>query len=81
MAGKKSVSYMEKFVSCGPETVALIQSMSQDHELFIVGRCQPTINLGIISGMEEWHEFPELGLMGDLLVSPDFPVVSVLVVQ
>ncbi|XP_031488498.1 cation/H(+) antiporter 15-like [Nymphaea colorata] len=81
MAGKKSVSYIEKFVSCGPETVALIQSMSQDHELFIVGRCQPTINLGIISGMEEWHEFPELGLMGDLLVSPDFPVVSVLVVQ
>ncbi|XP_031487241.1 cation/H(+) antiporter 15-like isoform X1 [Nymphaea colorata] len=81
MAGKKSVSYTEKFVSCGAETVAFIQSMNHGREVFIVGRCQPTINSAMISGMEEWNEFPELGLMGDFLVSPDFSAVSVLVVQ
>ncbi|XP_073012220.1 cation/H(+) antiporter 15-like [Typha latifolia] len=63
------VSYEEKLVRNGPETVAVLRSMVGMYSLFIVGRvCQTHMT----SGLGEWNECPELGPIGDLLASHDF---------
>merc|ERR1712071_366421 len=80
-ANDESVIYTEKIVNNGEETVAVIRSMDNMHDLFIVGRGQGTIS-PLTAGLTDWSECPELGAIGDLLASSDFAAtVSVLVVQ
>lgn len=77
----ESVVYNEKVVNNGEETVAVIRSMDNVHDLFIVGRGQGMIS-PLTAGLTDWSECPELGAIGDLLASSDFAAtVSVLVVQ
>lgn len=79
--GDESISYIEKVVNNGEETVAAIRSMDSIHDLFIVGRGQGMIS-PLTAGLTDWSECPELGAIGDLLASSDFAAtVSVLVVQ
>ncbi|KAI3453514.1 hypothetical protein Pfo_010177 [Paulownia fortunei] len=76
-----SVVYMEKGVNHGEETVAAIRSIDASHDLFIVGKGHGTIS-PVTAGLNDWSECPELGAIGDLLVSSDFATTySVLVVQ
>lgn len=80
-ASEESITYIEKVVNNGEETVAAIRSIDSGHDLFIVGRGQGMIS-PLTAGLTDWSECPELGAIGDLLASSDFAAtVSVLVVQ
>lgn len=76
------VVYREVVVRNGEETVAGIQAMNDGaYDLWIVGRKQG-INPVFLTGLSEWSESEELGLIGDYVSSTDFPSsASVLVVQ
>ncbi|KAI3935134.1 hypothetical protein MKX01_031401 [Papaver californicum] len=76
-----SVVFMVKVTNNGEETVSTIRNIDNIHDLFIVGRGQGMVT-PLTAGLTDWSECPELGVIGDLLASPDFPLaVSVLVVQ
>ncbi|OMO49684.1 cation/H(+) antiporter 4-like protein [Corchorus capsularis] len=75
------IMYMEEIVRDGPEAAEIVISIAHEYDLVIVGR-----NYGVESvqtqGLSEWTEFPELGVIGDLLASTDLRSrASVLVVQ
>ncbi|KAL9320097.1 hypothetical protein ACSQ67_011936 [Phaseolus vulgaris] len=74
--------YREVMVKNGEETIGAIQAMNDGaFDLFIVGRKQG-INPILLTGLSEWTESEELGLIGDYVSSPDFfGSASVLVVQ
>ncbi|XP_031479056.1 cation/H(+) antiporter 15-like [Nymphaea colorata] len=78
---RRSVTYMEKEVGCGADTVTVIQGMDKTHDLFIVGRHHRGAAAQMLAGLDTWSEYPELGTAGDLLVSPDVSAPAVLVVQ
>lgn len=77
----ESFSFTEKEVNNGDETMAAIRSVEGIHDFFIVGRSEGVVS-PVTSGLTEWSECPELGVIGDLLASADFAAtVSVLVMQ
>ncbi|KAK7260536.1 hypothetical protein RIF29_26663 [Crotalaria pallida] len=76
-----NVSYKKIIANDGPDTSSFLRDIVNAHDFFIVGRRH-----GIISpqtqGLEDWSEFYELGVIGDLLASADFESrASILVVQ
>ncbi|KAF6142906.1 hypothetical protein GIB67_033294 [Kingdonia uniflora] len=72
--------YREEQVLDSVGTVDVMHSMENSFDLVIMGRRQN--ETPILSGLTEWNEFPELGLMGDLLASYDFESnISILVVK
>ncbi|KAJ0006817.1 hypothetical protein Pint_29638 [Pistacia integerrima] len=74
-------SYIKHIVNDGRETVNIVHSMVNEFDLIIVGR-RYNIEDPRTSGLKEWSEFPEIGVMGDLLASKDLTgKCSVLVVQ
>lgn len=74
-------NYIKHIVKDGRETVKIIHSMVDKFDLMIVGRRHNTEDPQT-SGLKEWSEFPEIGIMGDLLASKDLSgKCSVLVVQ
>ncbi|CAL0334964.1 unnamed protein product [Lupinus luteus] len=77
-----NVVYRELVVKNGEETIAGIRAINDgSYDLWIVGRKQG-INPIFLTGLSEWSENEELGLIGDFLSSPDFPGShSVLVIQ
>ncbi|KAJ0007141.1 hypothetical protein Pint_30480 [Pistacia integerrima] len=75
------INYIKHVVNDGPETVNIVHSMVDEFDLIIVGR-RYNIEDPQTSGLKEWSEFPEIGIMGDLLASKDLTgKCSVLVVQ
>ncbi|KAK7333169.1 hypothetical protein VNO80_29934 [Phaseolus coccineus] len=74
--------YREVMVKNGEETIGAIQAMNDGaFDLLIVGRKQG-INPILLTGLSEWTESEELGLIGDYVSSADFfGSASVLVVQ
>ncbi|KAL5757961.1 hypothetical protein ACOSP7_020572 [Xanthoceras sorbifolium] len=76
------INYMEKGVADGPETAMIVRSMVTEFDLIIVGR-RYNLESPQTSGLKEWSEFPELGVLGDLLASVDNHSgrCSVLIVQ
>uniref|UniRef100_A0A803KS66 Cation/H(+) antiporter C-terminal domain-containing protein n=2 Tax=Chenopodium quinoa TaxID=63459 RepID=A0A803KS66_CHEQI len=77
------VVYKEVVVHNGFETVSAVQSLNDSVpiDLWITGR-KNGINPTLLEGLSEWTDNPELGLVGDFLVSIDFNTSgSVLVVQ
>ncbi|KAK0594779.1 hypothetical protein LWI29_000442 [Acer saccharum] len=75
------VSYMEKAVADGPETAIIVHSMVTEFDLIIVGR-RYNMESPQTSGLQQWSEFPEMGVLGDILASVDHGgKCSVLVVQ
>jgi hypothetical protein len=68
-------------VNNAEEVVAAIRKMEGLHQLYIVGRGYES-GSPLTVGLQEWAECPELGPIGDVLVSSEFTkTVSVLVVQ
>ncbi|XP_010557364.1 PREDICTED: cation/H(+) antiporter 6A-like [Tarenaya hassleriana] len=81
MEGHHPVAYLDNEVSDGSETSMFLRSMAHEYDLFIVGRSSGRNSMAT-RGITEWTEFEELGPIGDLLASKDFPTrASVLVVQ
>ncbi|XP_029125221.1 cation/H(+) antiporter 8 [Cajanus cajan] len=68
--GEACVEYIEKRVKDGPETALVIRSLASEFDLIIVGR-QAGIETPQTSGLLQWSEYPELGVLGDLLASTD----------
>ncbi|XP_039827649.1 cation/H(+) antiporter 15-like [Panicum virgatum] len=81
--------YVEKTVEDGEGTASVVRSMSEKFDLLVVGRRGgdgPSSTEGssaaLTSGLSEWSEFPELGVLGDMLASAEFASkVSILVIQ
>lgn len=76
------MNYIEKEVNDdGPETTVIIRSMVNEFDLILVGR-RYNLESQQTSGLKEWREIPELGILGDLLASVEFSGrCSTLVVQ
>jgi hypothetical protein len=79
--GEGYVVYLEENVNDGSQTATKLRELIDDYDLFIVGR-RYNVESPLTTGLDEWSEFPELGIMGDMLSSTDFNGrCSVLVVQ
>ncbi|KAL5757808.1 hypothetical protein ACOSP7_020419 [Xanthoceras sorbifolium] len=75
------INYEKHAVIDGHETVNIVRTLVVDHSLIVVGRGYNK-EIPQTSGLKEWNEFPELGILGDLLASKDLGrKCSVLVVQ
>ncbi|MBA0708359.1 hypothetical protein Golax_023491 [Gossypium laxum] len=75
------IMYVEEVSNCGAQTIKLLRSIANDYDLMIVGR-RYGVESVLLTGLSEWSEFPELGVVGDLFASTDLDSrVSVLVVQ
>lgn len=75
--------YTEAVSESGAQTVDMLRDIVDKYDLFVVGRrknIKPATPQ--TSGLDDWSEFPELGIVGDLLASDDFCCrSSILVVQ
>jgi hypothetical protein len=72
---------MEKVANNGEETLKTISNLEHEYDLYIVGRREGMVS-PLTSGLAEWSDFPELGALGDTLVSSSFSSnVSVLIIQ
>ncbi|XP_020585919.1 cation/H(+) antiporter 15-like [Phalaenopsis equestris] len=79
--GVETVEYREEEVKEGAETVNLMREMSEKCGLLVVGREEGRVS-PFTAGLEMWSEYPELGVIGDILASKDFGGKgSVMVVQ
>ncbi|KAK9092053.1 hypothetical protein Syun_026964 [Stephania yunnanensis] len=77
----ESITYNEMAIANIEEMTIAIRSMESNSGLFVVGR-RPNVSSSLTVALAEWSEFPELGLVGDLLASSDFKTtMSVLIVQ
>ncbi|KAK9084819.1 hypothetical protein Sjap_025230 [Stephania japonica] len=77
----ESITYNEIAITNIEEMTIAIRSMESNNGLFVVGR-RPNVSSSLTIALAEWSEFPELGLVGDLLASSDFKTtMSVLIVQ
>ncbi|GLT84193.1 hypothetical protein SLE2022_024400 [Rubroshorea leprosula] len=75
------VGYVEKYVNDGVQTATVLREIGDMYNLFIVGRGGRG-HCPLTTGMSDWEECPELGLVGDLLASSDMNInSSVLVIQ
>ncbi|XP_058111076.1 cation/H(+) antiporter 15-like [Magnolia sinica] len=81
-SGNNRVVYREKSVSNGEQTVKALRSMGDNFDLIMVGR-RLGLGTSLIEGLTDWTNSPDLGVIGDIVASPDFfqAPVSVLVVQ
>ncbi|ESQ36075.1 hypothetical protein EUTSA_v10006822mg [Eutrema salsugineum] len=75
------VEYVEETVNDGSDTSRILLSMANAFDLFVVGK-STGMGTDVTRALSDWTEFDELGTIGDLLVSSEFPHRgSVLVVQ
>ena len=73
--------YKEAVVEDCVEMINVIKLLENHYELILVGR-QHESNSPLFMGLTLWNEYPELGYLGDMLVSSESNwEVSVLVVQ
>ncbi|KAH6766061.1 hypothetical protein C2S52_017044 [Perilla frutescens var. hirtella] len=78
--GNDRVIYKEELVKDAIGTTRVIGSIKDyDCDICVVGRYHDP-DSEILAGINEWSECPELGIIGDMLATPDFQF-SVLVVQ
>ncbi|PPR80406.1 hypothetical protein GOBAR_AA40305 [Gossypium barbadense] len=77
----QSIAYVEIQVNSGDQIVSAISSEFYDFELYVVGRGHGYTSQ-LTAGLSTWSEFPELGVMGETLISMNLETpASVLVVQ
>ncbi|KAF4380467.1 hypothetical protein F8388_024760 [Cannabis sativa] len=76
------IDYVQEVVNDGTEMASVVRGLVDEFDLVITGRCHSRGSRQI-SGLDiGWTEFPELGIIGDLLASMDIHgKASVLVIQ
>ncbi|XP_016493966.1 cation/H(+) antiporter 15-like isoform X1 [Nicotiana tabacum] len=81
-ANDKSVKYIELLLNDVEEAVKAIKLMDQhSYDLYIVGKGRGIVS-PLTAGLVDWCDCPELGAIGDLLVTSEFDsTFSVLVMQ
>ncbi|KAK4489314.1 hypothetical protein RD792_005118 [Penstemon davidsonii] len=78
--GNQNFIFQEQVVKDGVGLATSLRGLESNFDLIIVGRHHQAS--GILMGLGAWSECPELGVIGDILASPDFgSTASVLVVQ
>ncbi|XP_050215262.1 cation/H(+) antiporter 27-like [Mercurialis annua] len=78
---RNCVGFEEHMISQGFETAKLLRAVCMNFDLMVVGRRHDT-NSSLLSGLTEWKELEELGVVGDMLASKDFQCTAlVLVIQ
>ncbi|OMP10403.1 Cation/H+ exchanger [Corchorus olitorius] len=81
MRETRYIRYIEQQVHDGPESSSYLRNVANDYQLIIVGR-RYNMEDPRTNGLEEWCEFPEIGIIGDMVSSTDFGgIYSVLIVQ
>ncbi|KAI3867945.1 hypothetical protein MKW92_049906 [Papaver armeniacum] len=81
-AGSKNVEHIEEMVKDGVELISSIKGIESSFDLLIVGREHGKVSSKLLEAFNEWNEFPELGVIGDMLVSSDSKTSeSILVMQ
>ncbi|XP_027337591.1 cation/H(+) antiporter 4-like [Abrus precatorius] len=81
MKHEPNVRYQQIIAMDGSQTAGFLGEIVNEHDFFIVGRGHG-INSPQTEGLTHWSEFPELGVIGDFLSSPDLRSrASILVVQ
>ncbi|KAK4488830.1 hypothetical protein RD792_004620 [Penstemon davidsonii] len=77
-----SINYYELVLHDEEEMIKAIKSMDENnHDLYIVGRGRGMVS-PLTTGLADWCDCPELGPIGDLLVTSEFEsTFSVLIVQ
>ncbi|GLT98172.1 hypothetical protein SLE2022_156900 [Rubroshorea leprosula] len=75
------VKYLETVVEGGPETATVLRSVALEYDLVVAGR-RNDLDSPQTLGLKEWSEFPEIGVIGDLLASTDLEgTCSILIIQ
>ncbi|KAL2227369.1 cation/H(+) antiporter 15 [Sesamum indicum] len=78
--GNRKFKYQEHVVKDAVGLAACLRSIDNCFDLMLVGRNHQASE--VLMGLGDWSECPELGVIGDILSSPDFKsTASVLVVQ
>lgn len=76
-----SIEFVEEVIDTLDEVLNLIGDLERKSDIFIVGRGQDTSS-PLTTGLSDWCECPELGPLGDILVSSSCMAnTSVLIVQ
>ncbi|ESQ37526.1 hypothetical protein EUTSA_v10002900mg [Eutrema salsugineum] len=76
-----NIIFNEEVVNDASQTSEFLKSIANEYDLFIVGREKGRKSV-FTEGLDEWSEFEELGVVGDLLTSQDLKCqASVLVIQ
>lgn len=74
--------YIEKFVDNGAQTAMILRDIAEKYSMFIVGKGGGRADSALTTGMSDWEECPELGIVADFLASSEFNNSgSVLVIQ
>ncbi|KAJ9690952.1 hypothetical protein PVL29_013219 [Vitis rotundifolia] len=80
-SGDENILYTEVVLNNGEETVTAIREVDHNYDLYVVGRGQKVLS-PLTAGLNEWSDCPELGAIGDILVTSEFAsTASVLVIQ
>ncbi|KAL8240490.1 hypothetical protein R6Q59_013845 [Mikania micrantha] len=75
------VRFVEKYVDNGAQTAMILRDMAETYSMFVVGKGSRG-DSRVTTGISDWEECPELGVVGDFLASSEFDISgSVLVVQ
>ncbi|KAL3732425.1 hypothetical protein ACJRO7_029144 [Eucalyptus globulus] len=78
--GNDRFVYVEEVVRDGAALASFVGKMVDGYDLILIGRQHQASP--IFMGLEQWSECPELGILPDMLASPDFEsTASVLVIQ
>ncbi|TKY46630.1 Cation/H(+) antiporter 4 [Spatholobus suberectus] len=77
----ENVTYEEWTIDDASQTTLFIKDIAKRFDFIVVGR-RNGVRTSHTSGLENWTEYSELGVIGDLLASPDTETkASILVVQ
>ncbi|KAK9133941.1 hypothetical protein Scep_013469 [Stephania cephalantha] len=80
-ADNDQIRYKEEVVKNGEGLAEQIKGLGNNYDYLIVGKHQRKESQ-LFYGLDEWSECPELGIVGDMLASPDYEgTCSILVIR
>ncbi|XP_038722346.1 cation/H(+) antiporter 15-like isoform X2 [Tripterygium wilfordii] len=79
-ADNQHLNYVEKRVDDAEGVIAELKALGDEYDLYVVGKGEGVVS-PLTAALLVWCELPELGAVGDVLVSSAFCRSSVIVVQ